>query len=155
NDGEGTSSFDQYPGAASPSDGWLEGWTEVFGVNSGVPGYFGVAPHVLNTTPLNGGGNYFNFSFANSESTMRRRYTNKGDLDVREPHIIEFDFRADDWLPAKTSFNNANDHFTICTRPNTGSGASENNSTFWIKALGANNVNGTAVATAGRWNFYE
>src|SRR5207247_2654165 len=62
-DGEGSSTYDQYPGIADA--GWAEGWNYQFGVNSGFSGFFGVDPHVISTTPLfAGGGNYFNWGMA-------------------------------------------------------------------------------------------
>ena len=36
-DGEGASTFDQYPGTAE--NGWAEGWNYQFGINSGFSGY--------------------------------------------------------------------------------------------------------------------
>jgi hypothetical protein len=151
-DGEGFDTADQFPGIAA--NGWLEGWTSILGVNGAALGYFGVDPHVITNgfgTPLFNGGNYFNFGIANSESTMRRRYTGVPGLDITEAHIIEFDIRME-WLGG--AFNNGNDYITLCTRPNTSSGTSQNQSTFWIKALGANNTS-APFALAGRWNFYH
>lgn len=152
-DGEGSATPDQYPG--SVGEGWLEPWTTVFGT-TGTPaavGFYGVEPHVINSAPMNGGGNYLNVGIANSESTIRRRYTSKDDLDVREPHIIEFDIRLDNWLPAQSSFSSSSDLVTISTRPNTGSGSSDNNSTFWIKVQGAAGTGPTVAAK--QWSFYN
>lgn len=151
-DGEGAETSNQFPGAAA--DGWVEGWTSVLGVNGAAVGYFGIEPHVVTDggdDPLFDGGNYLRFGIANSESTMRRRYTGVPGLDITEAHIIEFDIRLE-WLGG--AFNNGNDFLTICTRPNTGNSASQNQSTFWIKALGASNT-GAPFAQAGFWNFYE
>src|SRR5688572_26644351 len=62
NDGQGTDTSDQFPGTAT--DGWVEGWTSILGVNGAANGFFGIEPRVVTNgfgTPLFGGGNYFNF----------------------------------------------------------------------------------------------
>lgn len=155
NDPENASSTDTYPGIAG--DGWDGPWSFQFGQNGTPPavGFFGVDPHVINTTPVQvgtnpAGGNYFNFGFANSESSMRRKYISNGGLNSGLAHIIEFDLRMDAF---QGTFSSSSDGISICTRRTLGTDVG-GNATFWIRAQAA--TDGSApLAQAGRWNFYN
>jgi hypothetical protein len=150
-DGEGSSSADQYPGTAS--DGWLDSWTATFGNsnNGNNIGYLGVEPHVITTSPLGSGGNYFNFGFANAECAMRRSYTNNAELDKTQAHLIEFDFRCN----FLGTFSSGNDNISLTSRkPSPTSTNPGSDSTWWIKAQGASD--GSApFGVNSRWNFYH
>ncbi len=144
---------DGYPG--SVQNGWADTWTTALGSNAGGNGFITVGPQVINTTPVtNGGNNYLNVGFANGDNNLiRRKYTSFADLDVVYTHIIEFDYRVDSWLPA-SGFTSTSDNVTIAGRPNISISSSDNRSTFFIKAMGANDSS-LPLGKAARWNFYE
>ncbi len=86
--GNGTASFDQYTGTAG--GGWTGGWITDSSISA----------EVVNTSPLNGGGNYL--SVTDSETTtsanfsvLSRVYTAFDNVDPADVHTIRFDFRLD------------------------------------------------------------
>jgi hypothetical protein len=103
--GVGTSAFDQFSGIAG--GGWDAGWTEVR--NSNLQSF---TSSVVNTLPLNTGGNYLSYSFqsnANGQQgvqSVNRGYTNA--VPLNQKHTISFDFRYDGSL---TDFTTSSDRY--------------------------------------------
>jgi len=88
--GNGTTQVDQYAGKAG--DGWSGAWVE----NSSTD----ISATVINTSPLNGGGNYLSVTnndtgTSTSGDCVGRRYTDFGSVVLTAPHTISFDFRLD------------------------------------------------------------
>jgi hypothetical protein len=150
-DGEGTSSPDQYAGVAG--NGWSAAWATQTGTGAQV-----VQPHVISTSPLNGGDNYLNWGYGfNVASTMRRQFDIAGPVDPTWPYTIEFDFRTDIFISAGTAnfnnFNNRNDYVSIAQNTTTGNDV-QGKATFWVKAQGAANAASPGLA-AKMWSFFD
>lgn len=117
-DGEGTTSPDQYMGTAG--DGWEAGWNRRLGSN-GTTTF-----SVLNTNPLNGGGNYLQVEYTrtglgatNRAGVARPFTTGTGGVDMTKPYTISFDFRVDNL----DGWNSANDQLVFSSESTTTIGA--------------------------------
>src|SRR6185295_13265725 len=77
--------------------------------------------------------------------------------DVSQPHIIEFDLRAEAWNSRSgtnnSDFTSTSDSISIITRRSTGAGV-DGNATFWIKAQ-ASSDSSAPLALRDRWNFFN
>ena len=88
--GNGTTQADQYAGMAG--DGWSTAWREASDTD--------ISATVINTSPLNGGGNYLSVTnndagTSTSGDCVGRKYTDFGGVVLTTPHTISFDFRLD------------------------------------------------------------
>lgn len=97
-EGNGSTFVDQYPGI--PGDGWTFQWVAQTAFPSNV-GFTGGTPTVVNTVPLNGGGNYLSVSAQRIEGAglagldVVRSYDTYGDISLTTDHRIEMDYRFD------------------------------------------------------------
>lgn len=146
-DGNGSVLVDQYVGAAG--NGWSTAWaTNTTGANAGTT----VVGNVINTNPLNGGGNYLSTTLTagagagNGKGVEQRQYTSFGNVSLSQIHTVSFDYRMDSTL---TGFDAAGDYIQAFDRPfNSDFGA---DGAWLIRATGAS-TNGIA---AHNWMFYN
>ncbi|MEX0641322.1 MAG: hypothetical protein WD468_01405 [Pirellulales bacterium] len=155
-DGNGTGSVDQYTGTTG--SGWNTVWT---------PGTTNATqtPTVVNTTPLNGGGNYLNVgatgSAATAVATVRRQYADFGDVDVdATPYILSFDYRANTALGDPSATNSASNRYNIIGSTSATTGTLSGNT--WIAGVYAGTNGGTTekpigfgATNVGRWVFLD
>lgn len=136
-DGNGTASVDQYQGIAG--SGWVGGWTTAVGGSGGTTGSPSIVPTVINTTPMNGGGNYLSSVVTTPSgdrtqwnAAVSRQYTSFGNVDTSLDHTITFSLRLD----STNGFAAGGDVFGAFG----GSTASNNfvgTSTWAVRAMGA------------------
>lgn len=94
--GNGSAEIDQFPGVAG--GGWVGGWLTLEG------GAADFTATVVNTTPLEGGGNYLSttntaLGTTGTSAKVAREYETLGNVDITQPHQMEFRLRLDA-LPA-------------------------------------------------------
>lgn len=136
--GLGTTSGAGTAGTGASGNGWLTGWRSA--ATSGSSATAGV----INTTPVNSGGNYFSATLTSSATTgaldsvsVGRAYdATGGSLASATSLSMSFDFRVDSITTSRTSY----DIFDNKTRS---SGASSTNTSFQFRA-----VNGV-------WNYFD
>lgn len=146
-DGNGSVLVDQYVGIAG--SGWSTAWAT--NTNSASTGTTLVG-NVINTDPLNGGGNYLSTTLTagtgtgNGKGVVQRQYTSFGNVSLSQIHTVSFDFRFDSSM---TGFDAATDYIQAFDRPfNSDFGA---DGAWLIRATGAS-TNGIA---AHNWMFYN
>jgi hypothetical protein len=128
--GNGTATPDQYVGTAG--DGWSGAWAQPTGLSG----------TVVNTTPLNGGGNYLQANLSNTTAGLFiNRSWDDAAVSYTDPLTISWSFRFDSPL---TNFTVAADTIGFLD----GVGAT---STFQINALGL----GSGTAPTRTWVFYD
>lgn len=96
NGGEGSSQIDQLPGVAG--GGWVGDWHVASGANADH------AVNVVNTNPIDGGGNYLEASntalgVTATGAKVGREYEDLGNIDITQLHQLELKIRFDT-LPA-------------------------------------------------------
>ncbi len=103
--------------SVSPGDGWSTAWaTNTTGANAGTT----LVGNVVNTAPLNGGGNYLSTTLTagagagNGKGVEQRQYTSFGNVSLSQIHTVSFDFRLDSSL---TGFDATGDYIQAFDRP--------------------------------------
>ncbi|GAA5483202.1 PEP-CTERM sorting domain-containing protein [Haloferula sargassicola] len=146
-DGNGASSVDQYQGIAG--DGWDGPW----GTSTSTADLTG---SVVNSSPLNGGGNYLSSTLtatgaSGGRGIQFRNYNDFGDVNVSAAHTISFDIRVDSSL---ATFNSGIDYFQMYDR--IGGTDFANTGAWLVRAFGADVENlGTTAVVGGNWAIYN
>jgi hypothetical protein len=138
-DGTGTSSVDQYNGIVGL--GWATPWgtTDQLAPN--------LNPLVLNTAPINGGGNYLNVTTTTLNDNAVGRQFN-GLTPSLTPVSFSFDLRIDSLV----GWDNANDYLTVHANNSLSTYNVSAASSFIIRAFGASPAAGK---NANEWLFYN
>ena len=155
-DGEGTSFVDQHPGI--PGSGWANAWSAGTSSASQVRA-------AINTSPLNGGGNYLNVDATVSAATgvarVSRQYSDFGDVDVDTmSYVISFNYRANTALGLSSATNSASNRYNIIG--STSGTTSTGSGNTWIAGVyagtdGAPNdqPSGFSSSNIGNWVFLD
>ena len=135
-DGAGNTLVDQYPGVAG--DGWSTAWEATSNASASVN----------NASPLNGGGNYLTATTDTASARgVKRAYTNFGDVDLSQVHVIKFDWRFDGNIA-----NFASDSDRLYIADGSAGGLGESGATaFHIRAHGDDR----GTANGGEWAVYN
>jgi hypothetical protein len=135
---------DQYPGG--PGSGWLAGWVTT--ANPAAP-----VASVIDTDPVNSGGNYLGVSSSNANDNAIGRRFSSGvgtSVDLTLPTTITFDLRVDEL----TGWDDVNDYITVHgNNANAGSNFNVSSSSAFI--IRAYALSPSAGKNAGEWLFYS
>jgi hypothetical protein len=150
--GDGAASVDQFAGIAG--DGWLTAWSTTVG-GSGTAS----TPTVLNTTPMNGGGNYLSVPFTVGTSTndnfvsVNRQFGTAGGVDPSLPYTLRFDYRPE----AKNEIANAEfrSRFQIFGSSAAPNGDTSANSTWIIVAAAGASGSAPGGVVVNTWGFLD
>jgi hypothetical protein len=149
-DGNGNTFVDQYAGISG--DGWLTAWSSATG-GSGTTSN----PTVLNTTPLNGGGNYLSVPFTVGTSTndnfaaVIRRFGTFDGVDPTLPYTLSFDYRPEAKNTATAAeFRSRFQIFGSSSMPN---GDTSGDSTWIIAAAAGTTGSNPVGVVANTWGF--
>lgn len=143
--GNGTASADQYAGIAG--NGWTSAWQSAVTSPVSTP-----TATVINTTPINSGGNYLSVTTnGTTDGAIGRAFDGtglNGGVDTTLPTTFSFDLRID----TLTGWDNANDYITVHAQSSAGTYNVSNLSTFFIRAHGASPLTGK---NANEWLLYS
>jgi hypothetical protein len=142
-DGYGSILPDQYPGVAG--DGWSGGW-----VSSGV------TATLIDTNPVNAGGNYLSMTDINGGDGVGRSFSsvdsNGSTIDTSLPYVIQFDYRIDA-LPNIGQNNIDPDGRLQILGRDTMQANTDASNTFIIFA--SSNYAGDGTGTTPVWQFHD
>lgn len=162
--GAGTSGFDQYTGTAG------SGWAGAWGTNSAFASSGGTAT-VINTSPLNGGGDYLNVTAANGTAgalvyRLNRTWSTAGfdfsagvkfEFDLRVSNIIvsgsnqQIGIQASSGTEASPTGTSGNTSWAFAS---SGSGwSASNNGTFSSLLLNGTGAATGVIAANSDWHF--
>ncbi|HYE18408.1 MAG TPA: PEP-CTERM sorting domain-containing protein [Tepidisphaeraceae bacterium] len=142
-DGNGTALPDQWTGVAG------SGWATAWGSSGSAAG-----TGVVNTSPLDGGGNYLQFvdNTATTPAYIRRQYATSGDVNITQPYRISLRYRFDGTMGDFTAFN---DRLAIFGDP--GAVTSSATSNTWLVGVAGGNSGASASQSVfpGNWYMYD